>query len=102
MKFFVYCHTHKEEKIYINFQPEPSSRAEIPPTFQLTCLQGTPDTYHREEVNAEIGLEPIGGGAAIGLGFSLIDPALGLILGILGLIGIKQKLEEKKNRFNNS
>ncbi|MCL4498323.1 MAG: hypothetical protein M1412_01860 [Deltaproteobacteria bacterium] len=102
MKFFVYCHPHRGEKIYINFQPEPSSRAEIPQTFQLTCPQGTTDTYSNNEVNAEIGLEPIGGGAAIGLGFSLIDPILGLILGVLGLLGIKQKQEEKKNQFNNS
>ncbi|MCL4428062.1 MAG: hypothetical protein M1276_03605 [Deltaproteobacteria bacterium] len=102
MKFFVYCHQHPEEKIYINFQPEPSSRTEIPPVFPLTCLQGITGNYTNGEVIAEIGLEPIGVGAAVGLGFSLIDPILGLILGVLGLVGIKQKLEEKKNQFNDS
>lgn len=102
MKFFTYCHTHPEEKIYINFQPEPSTRAEIPSLLQLTCPQGITDKYTNKEVRAEVGLEPLGGGAAIGLGFSLIDPMLGLILGFLGLIGIKQKLEEKEKQFNNS
>lgn len=102
MRYYVNCHRHIGEKIYIKFEREPSNRSEIPPLFQLSCPQGVLDNYSNREIIAEVGLAPIGIATGIGLLLSLADPFIGLIGGILGLLGVKKTEEEKEKAFNNS
>lgn len=103
MRYYVNCHRHVGEKIYINFQHhEPAIRAEIHPLFQLTCPQGFLDNYSNREVIAEVGLAPIGAATGVGLLLSVFDPILGLLGGFLGFLGVKKAEENKEINFNNS
>ena len=102
MRFYVKCRIHPNERIYIRFEREPQTKNEIPFwTFQMTCPQGHPDTYYRNEVIAEMGLEPIGGAILGGLLF-LVDPLAGVIGASAGLFGMAAHEEEKVRRFNES
>lgn len=102
MRFFVWCKSHEQEKIYINFQaPIPKVRSDINSAFNLTCPRGVTNLYTNREVNAEMGSASLAGAAVGGLLF-LLDPILGILGAILG--GTISASAEKENvdRFNNS
>lgn len=104
MQFFVYCKHpgHTNEKIYIRFEREPQVRAEIPFwTFQMTCPQGSTNTYYKNEVHAEVGLEPVGGAILGGLLF-LVDPVAGVIGAGAGYAAVKKAEDEKVKKFEAS
>lgn len=102
MRFFVWCKTHAQEKVYINFQqPFPKVRSDINYQFSVTCPRKSTSLYFNRDVFAEMGSASLAGAAVGGLLF-LIDP----ILGILGLIlgGTISASAEKDavDKFNNS
>ena len=70
-------------------------------SFTLSC----PTTNHRyvynaNEVQAEAGIAL--GGALVGGLLFLIDPVLGLIGSIAGLIGMTKKEQDRVRKFNSS
>ena len=102
MKYYVYCREHPQEKIYIDFGKEISTKDEIPyPCFSLKCpTSNNAFTYNANDVMAEIGTAL--GGALVGALLFLIDPVLGLVGTVMGLLG-KTKIEQDKViKFNNS
>jgi hypothetical protein len=101
MRFYVICRIHPNEKIYIKFEPEPQTRAEIPIYFSATCPIGIQNKYTNSEVIAEIGAEKIGLAALVTIGAFLIDPVLG-ILSILGSTAYGASEKSKVDKFNNS
>ena len=103
MKYYVFCKEHPQEKIYIDFNNvEISVKDDVPyPCFTLSC----PTTNHRNvynanEVQAEAGI--VLGGALVGGLLFLIDPVLGLIGSIAGLIGMTKKEQDRVRKFNSS
>ena len=102
MKYFVYCKEHHDEKIYINFGKEVKTKNELTyECFSLICpTSKTTYLYNINEVKAEVG--PAFGGALVGALLFIIDPVLGLIGSITGLLGMAKIEQEKVNKFNNS
>jgi len=102
MKFFVWCKTHGQEKVYINFQaPLPKVRSDITPTFNLTCPKGNINWYSNREVFAEMGNASLAGAAIGGLLF-LLDPILGILGAVLGGTISASAEKESVDKFNNS
>lgn len=102
MKFFVWCKTHAQEKVYINFQPPlPKVRSNIPYTFNLTCPRGSINRYSNREVFAEMGNASLAGAAIGGLLF-LLDPILGILGAVLGGTISASAEKESVDKFNNS
>ncbi len=104
MRFYVICqlHSQEQEKIYVNFQGDVRLRSQLPQFFTLICPSTKVQmSYTPQEVNAEIGLEPLGGAIIGGLLF-LIDPLLGLAGLLLGGLGANATEQQKVDAFNNS
>ncbi len=104
MQFYVFCKAqgHTTQKAYVRFTTEPKVRSEIPYfEFELTCGLGHRHRYLRNEVYAEVGLEPIGGAILGGILF-LIDPIVGAIGAGAGLFGMWEAENQKVQRFNAS
>lgn len=104
MQFYVLCKEagHNAEKIYVKFDNQPKLRSEIPlSAFQLTCKSGHTNIYFRNDVFAEIGLEPIGG-AILGALLFILDPLVGIAGAATGLFGIAARENEKVKTFNSS
>ncbi|MHB1645908.1 MAG: hypothetical protein ACYCSW_05290 [bacterium] len=102
MKYYVFCKEHSQEKIYIDFGKEISTKDEIPYScFSLKCpTTNNSYNYNANEVMAEAGTAL--GGALVGALLFLIDPVLGLIGSVAGLLS-KTKIEDDKVlKFNNS
>lgn len=83
MRYFVWCKVHPEEKIYINFQKQPQTRAEIPQVFSLKCPRGVTSSYSNRDVQAEMGGTAIAG-ALLGALLFVVDPVLGIIGALTG------------------
>lgn len=83
MRYFVWCKVHPQEKIYINFQNQPKTRADIPPSFTLKCPRGSTSLYSNRDVQAEIGGTAIAG-ALLGALLFVVDPVLGILGAITG------------------
>lgn len=93
---------HSTQRVYVRFDKEPQAKSDIPfLTFQMTCIQGHTHTYHRHEVIAEVGLEPVGGAVLGGLLF-FVDPVVGVIGAVAGYAAVLRAEEEKVRRFNAS
>ena len=101
MRFYVKCKIHQTEKIYLKFDKEPQSRANVPLSFTATCPSGIQQLFTNQEVIAEVGIEPIAGAILGGLLF-FIDPVLGLIGLFGGLIGVNANEQQKVDNFNGS
>ena len=104
MQFYVICKTQGRatHKAYIRFNPEPRVHSEIPYfEFELICGLGHRHRYLRNDVHAEVGLEPIGGAILGGILF-LIDPVAGVIGAGAGLFGMWKAEQEKVDRFEAS
>ena len=105
MRFYVFCKTtgHNNEKIYIDFEgKQPVIRSDIQNVaFQLRCRSEHFNVYLKNDVQAEVGLEPLGGAILGGLLF-IIDPLAGIAGAAAGLFGIAAKEQEKVRRFNDS
>ncbi len=102
MRFFAWCKTHPQEKVYINFQGQaPKTRADVTYSFNLTCPRGSTNWYTNRDVQAEMGSASLAGAAVGGLLF-LLDPILGILGAVLG--GTISASAEKENidKFNNS
>lgn len=102
MKYYVFCKEHPEEKIYINFGKEIATKNDVPfSCFSLTCpTNNLSHTYNINNVKAEEGFAL--GGAFIGALLFLVDPVLGLIGAIAGLLGMAKNEHDKVEKFNNS
>ena len=104
MRFYVICKFHQDsqERIYVTFEREPQTRAQVPPFFNLTCpILKASNPYLASDVKAEVGAAPIGG-AALGALLFLIDPLLGLAGVLIGALGANATEQEKVNAFNES
>ena len=102
MRFFAWCKSHPQEKVYISFQGEPpKTRSDIPYSFNLKCPNGSINQFTNKDVQAEMGSASLAGAAIGGLLF-LLDPILGILGGVLG--GTISASAEKDNvdKFNNS
>ena len=99
MRYFVGCHSHPGERVYITFKPEPPDRANVPEQFWLRCNQGAQNLYRREEVFAEPGPAWLVG-AAIGALMFFLDPIVGVIAAIGGAAGVRATEEATAQRFN--
>ena len=105
MKYYVFCKEHAQEKIYIDFSNitiKIAVKNDIPyHYFTLFCHSNNHiNVYDVNEIQAERGF--VLGGALIGGLLFIIDPILGFIDLIKGLIGISKKEQEKVKKFNNS
>lgn len=105
MKLFTYCQFHPREKIFVDYTrwlgKEPSTRSEVPFSFTLVCPQGFRATYTNHQLQAEVGLAPLGGAVLGGLLF-LIDPVLGIIGAIGGAVAGASSDQAKVDKFNRS
>lgn len=105
MRFYVFCKAvgHSNEKIYIDFgNTPPMIRNDIQNTaFQLTCRSGHANIYLKNDVQAEVGLEPIWG-LILGASLFLVDPLAGIAGAATGLFGVAAREQEKVKRFNES
>ena len=101
MRFYVMCRTHPNEKIYIKFEQEPQTRAEVPTYFSATCSSGIQHQYINTEVIAEIGADKIGIAGLLTIAAFLIDPIFGIV-GILGSTTYGAMEKSKVDKFNNS
>ena len=105
MKYYVFCKTHNEERIYVTFSnPPPKVRAEIPaPVYQITCPKGSVSFYSKMDIIAEVEVLPA---AIVGLGagliLSLLDPLVGVAGGGAAFSGMMADEEKKVKEFNQS
>ena len=102
MRFFAWCKSHPQEKVYINFQGQsPKTRSDITYSFSLKCPRGSINWYTNREVQAEMGSASLAGAAIGGLLF-LLDPILGIIGAVLGGTISASAEKDSVDKFNNS
>ena len=102
MRFYVKSRVDNSKKLYIQFDKglEPPTKQEVPfETFNIKDIDGSDQQYNKEDIQAEVGMEPIGGAIIGGLLF-LIDPLIGVLGSLLGTVGVMKKEQEKVNKFN--
>ncbi len=102
MRFFVRSRVGVQRVIYVHFNGQINRRSDIPyEYFSVNDINGTPQTYHKSEVWAEVGPEPIGAALVIGVLLFIVDPLLGL-LGALGGGALSAQAEDERVRVFNS
>lgn len=101
MRLYVSCRFHPTERIYLRFQTQPSSRAQVPISFSVVCPQGFTAEYSNTEVIAEVGAAPLVG-AGLGALLVFLDPVVGIVAGIAGLLGARAIDQKAVEDFNQS
>lgn len=96
MKIYVECH-YCGRRIYITSKVR--KRRELPVHMEIKCPYcGSPDTYNREEVEAEAEVGATVGGAILGGLVGLLGGPVGVIIGGFGgsILGANADEEEKR------
>lgn len=91
MRLYVPCQFHPNERVYLKFVQPPTTRAQIPHMFSVTCPQGLTGHYTNKAVIAEEGATPL---VAAGIGALLVflDPVVGIVASIVALVrGAKEQ-----------
>ncbi|HUC38928.1 MAG TPA: hypothetical protein VL944_02250 [Candidatus Acidoferrum sp.] len=102
MRFFVQSRIDPQRNVYVHFDKQVTRRADIPEYFSINDINGAQQTYHRREVRAEVGPEPVGVALVVGALLFIIDPILGILGALGGGILSTQSEEERVRVFNSS
>ena len=105
MRFYVVCHDHPDEKIYLKFEGDaPEVRGDISfDSFTVACpASGNRSVYSVSEVMAEEGATLPVAGSAVGALLFLFTPIAGLVGTIAGLFGGVAKERDRVKTFNES
>ena len=105
MRFYVTCHDHPDEKVFLRFEGDaPHVRGDIPyDFFTVECpTSGNRFSYSVSEIMAEEGAALPLAGSAVGALLFLFAPLAGLVGTVAGLFGGAAKESELVRKFNES